>query len=321
MTELRNNPIVSVIIPCYNYWAFLPETCKSLLEQSFRDWECILINNGSFRDTRAALEPFINADSRFIYLESENNGPSAARNDGLKIARGKYIQFLDADDRLANEKLTEHVKVLDQKTDTDLVYGPVKYFTSDFPEETRKQIMDLSDAGKNGHEGTGKDLFHILIRKNIFVINAPLFRKTILDKAGYFNENLKQLEDWELWMRCSAFIRKFSYCKVDKTSALVRFHAGSLSRDTSGMRSHYLAVMLMQFRPFKVSFKDLLYIIVRLEEDLTNALLNKKRKVLFRTLDHLVVSLHGFVKYLFFCILLPFFFPFYLLIRLYRSFQ
>ena len=123
MTELRNNPIVSVIIPCYNYWAFLPETCKSLQEQSFKDWECILINNGSFRDTRAALEPFINSDSRFVYLESENNGPSSARNEGLKIARGKYIQFLDADDRLANEKLTEHVKVLDQETDTDLVYG------------------------------------------------------------------------------------------------------------------------------------------------------------------------------------------------------
>lgn len=321
MTETFLQPVVSIIIPCYNYAAFLPETCRSLVDQSFTSWECILVNNGAFRDTKAAAEKICSQDKRFIYIEAENTGPSAARNEGLKLARGKYIQFLDADDRLANDKLKEHVAVLENNPGLDLVYGPVKYFTSDFPEETRKQIMDLSDAGKNGHDGDGKALFSILIRKNIFVINSPLTRKRVFDEAGHFNEQLKQLEDWELWLRCCEYIRSFTYCKVEKTAALVRFHAGSLSRDTVGMRSHYLAVLLMQFRPFRLSFVQSLYIIIRMEEELTNALFNHKRKLLFRTLDHLIVKRNGFFTYLFFCVLLPFFFPFYLILRLYRKFQ
>lgn len=321
MAEPRINPVVTIIIPCYNYGSFLPETCKSLIDQSYSDWECILVNNGAFRDTKSAVDSFLKSDTRFRYFEAENTGPSAARNVGLKKATGKYIQFLDADDRLAHDKLKEHVAVLDAEPETDLVYGAVKYFTSDFPEETRKQIMDLSDAGKNGHDGTGKSLYPILLRKNIFVINSPLIRKSVLDKSGFFDEHLKQLEDWELWLRMAPFIRNFKYCKVEKTSALVRYHEGSLSRDASGMRSHYLAVLLMQFKPLTNSLLDSLYTIVRMEEELCNALLNKKRRVLFRMLDHLIVKRNGFLKYLFLCILLPFFIPVYLVLRIYRSFQ
>ena len=93
-------PLVSIIIPCYNYSNYLVFTLESLQEQVFKDWECLIIDDGSTDDTKLKAETFLKKDSRYRYIYQEQKGVSAARNKGIAQSRGSYIQFLDADDFL-----------------------------------------------------------------------------------------------------------------------------------------------------------------------------------------------------------------------------
>jgi glycosyltransferase involved in cell wall biosynthesis len=87
-------PLVSVVIPCYNYARFLPDAVASVQEQTHTNWECIIINDGSTDDTAAVAERLAGKDARIKVIHQENRGPSSARNRGLDVALGEYIQFL-----------------------------------------------------------------------------------------------------------------------------------------------------------------------------------------------------------------------------------
>ena len=87
--------LISVIIPCYNQAHFLDETLNSILTQSYDNWECIIINDGSLDATEKIGLDWSNKDSRFKYVKKENGGLSSARNKGLELAKGDFIQFLD----------------------------------------------------------------------------------------------------------------------------------------------------------------------------------------------------------------------------------
>src|ERR1700749_2632679 len=104
-SEKSIETLVSIIIPCYNYGAYLPSTLKSLQEQSFDRWECWVIDDGSTDDTREVVNNFSQSDPRFKYYHQENAGQPTARNTGLQKAHGFFIQFLDADDLLQKEKI------------------------------------------------------------------------------------------------------------------------------------------------------------------------------------------------------------------------
>lgn len=105
--------LVSIVVPCYNQARFLDEALNSVLCQSYAHWECIIVNDGSPDNTREVVEEWLKRDSRFIYIEKENGGLSSARNRGLEIAKGNYIQFLDADDLLCCNKLQKQIQILD----------------------------------------------------------------------------------------------------------------------------------------------------------------------------------------------------------------
>ena len=83
--------LVSIIVPCYNQAQYLPETLQSVLDQTYTNWECIIVNDGSPDATEAVAQEWCEKDHRFIYLKKENGGLSSARNAGLKIAKGDYI--------------------------------------------------------------------------------------------------------------------------------------------------------------------------------------------------------------------------------------
>ena len=101
--------IVSIIIPCYNHAQYLDVTLSSVINQTFSNWECIIVNNGSEDDTKIIAAKWCEKDSRFKYVEQENKGVSAARNKGIRISKGEFILPLDADDYIVEtflEKLT-----------------------------------------------------------------------------------------------------------------------------------------------------------------------------------------------------------------------
>ncbi|RYX81126.1 glycosyltransferase family 2 protein, partial [bacterium] len=92
--------LVTIITPCYNYGKFLAEALDSLLLQTYSNWECIIVNDGSIDNTDEVALQYTAKDQRFKYINQKNGGLPNARNSALKIAQGKYIQLLDADDLL-----------------------------------------------------------------------------------------------------------------------------------------------------------------------------------------------------------------------------
>ena len=139
------NKLVSIIVPCYNQAQYLPEALQSVLDQTYSDWECIIVNDGSPDDTDIVAKEWLIKDIRFKYIYKENGGLSSARNAGIEIAIGDFIQFLDADDILDFEKFEKSMKkIIDQdplksnflivttfktfETDVEQYYEPLNYY-------------------------------------------------------------------------------------------------------------------------------------------------------------------------------------------------
>ena len=122
------SPLVSIIVPCYNYGHLLHETLESVVAQTYQNWECIIVDDGSTDNTRQVAMNYIDNDSRFLYQYQKNKGLASARNTGFKLAKGYYIQLLDSDDILPPEKIQRHVTILKTRPEVDLVYGRVSIF-------------------------------------------------------------------------------------------------------------------------------------------------------------------------------------------------
>ena len=108
------NSLVSVIVPCYNQASYLGETLHSVFNQTYVDWECIIVNDGSTDHTEEIAVLWCEKDSRFRYLYKENGGLSSARNMGIAVSKGEYIQFLDSDDLIVPEKFQLQIKDLQE---------------------------------------------------------------------------------------------------------------------------------------------------------------------------------------------------------------
>lgn len=121
--------MVSIIVPVYNVSCFLPECIKSVLAQSFMDWELILVNDGSTDDSGEICDTFAAADSRIKVIHKQNTGVSDSRNRALDMATGKYILFLDADDFWCSDVFLEEMVKLAEEENLDIVRGEYKEVT------------------------------------------------------------------------------------------------------------------------------------------------------------------------------------------------
>lgn len=237
-SELSNThspPLVSVIVPAYNYGRFIGETLLSVQAQTYTRWECLVIDDGSIDDTTEIVNAFARQDARIKYLYQKNQGPSAARNNGIKNSCGAYVQFLDADDLIEADKLARHVEYLEQHKEADIVYSAARYFSSDKINERQYSMREVDEAWMPEASGDGKRILAFLARGNIMAIQCPLLRKSIVDAVGLFDEMLPPLEDWDYWIRCAAQGKCFRYANIKNTLALVRTHPSSLSRNNDGM--------------------------------------------------------------------------------------
>ena len=118
---MNNSPLISIIIPCYNVEPFITTTLQSVLSQTYQNWECIIVNDGSSDDSEKIITDWIIRDQRFNYIFQENQGLSGSRNTGLHICKGEYVYFLDADDLLNEITIESLVSLLDQEI--DIVFG------------------------------------------------------------------------------------------------------------------------------------------------------------------------------------------------------
>jgi glycosyltransferase involved in cell wall biosynthesis len=223
--------LVTVIVPTYNYGNLIGQTLQNIQAQTYQYWECRVVDDGSTDRTRDEVKLYVEQDSRIHYLSQTNQGPAAARNNGLRHNLGKYVQFWDADDFAERRKIEQQVAYLDQHPEVDIVYGSVRYFRSDNPDERRYSMENPDRRWMPETSGKGKDILAALIKDCIMVINAPLIRRTVIEEVGELDNSLGAHEDWDYWIRCAAKGKRFQYLDAKETAVLVRWHQASLSRD------------------------------------------------------------------------------------------
>lgn len=224
-------PTISVIIPTYNYGMFLRDAVRSVQEQTFRDWECLVVDDGSTDDTKQIVDAISASDPRVRYFYQKNKGLSAARNTGIRESTGDFLQFLDSDDLIEQSKLELQVEYFMSHPDVDIVYGDARYFATERPFERLYSKEGKNRAWMSKASGKGVEILRHLIQCNIMVVSSPLIRRKVIETCGLFDESLKASEDWDYWIRCALNDINFVYLDLPQTFTLIRYHAVSMSKD------------------------------------------------------------------------------------------
>ncbi|MET0623206.1 MAG: glycosyltransferase family A protein, partial [Pyrinomonadaceae bacterium] len=189
-----------------------------------------VVDDGSTDDTEEVVARVSAADARVRYLRQANQRQAVAKNTGLADARGKYVQFLDADDLIEPSKLERQVEFLEANPAADIVYGGARYFHTERPGERLYGMFGEDAPWMPELSGTGKTIILPLVRMNIMAINAALVRRAAVDDVGPFDPVLPPVEDWDYWLRCALKGRRFEFRDFDGALALVRAHEASTSR-------------------------------------------------------------------------------------------
>lgn len=211
------NPLVSIIVPCYNQGQYLGEALESVSNQTFSNWECLIIDDGSVDNTAAVAKTFAARDPRFIYLFKENGGVSSTRNFGIEAAKGSFIQFLDSDDLLEKTKLELSLLQLELPENKE-----VKIVISNF-----RMIVDNQEASLPPFCVLDESFFNVegfLFQWNVsFSLQMQCgFFDAALFKTIRFPENLSAQEDWVVWVRLFKTTNKAVF--IDKPLAFYRIN-------------------------------------------------------------------------------------------------
>jgi hypothetical protein len=232
MESTGTAPLVSVIIPAYRSAQYIRATLDSVLEQTFKGYEIIVVNDGSpdSQELEKALEPYCD---RITYLRQANQGPGGARNTGILAARGRYIALLDADDMWNPEHLAAQLAVLEADSSIDMVYADAR-ITGDVP-EAGKTVMDLCPS-------VGEVSFERLVTRQCTVhICVSVCRRETLLRAGLFDPVFRGTEDIDMWLRIALQGGRIAYQR--RVLGCYRRHAGSLSSNRVSMLEGFLAVL------------------------------------------------------------------------------
>ncbi|WP_367757387.1 glycosyltransferase family 2 protein [Flavobacterium sp. WC2430] len=194
------NPLISIIVPSYNRETLISETLDSVLEQTYVNWECIIIDDRSTDETNVILKEYSNRDNRFITISKPielQQGASVSKNLGLQIARGEYIQFLDSDDILASNKLEKQIESLKNKNGKVISVC----ITTNFKEVNDAIVLDF-DRKDYRDFNNSKEYFELIGEiGGYYAPESFLISKDLIDFSGHWNENLTLNDDGEFFFR------------------------------------------------------------------------------------------------------------------------
>ena len=220
-----SNPKVSVIIPTYNRAHLISQALESVFAQTFRDYEVIVVDDGSTDDTHGVLEPYRH---RIHYVWQENYGISAARNKGILLSRGDYVAFLDSDDTWYPDKLKQQVAYLERHPHVSVVYGQI--------------LADLGE-GSNGKKVLPRKVvrtFQDLVREsNTIPTSVTMVRRKCFETVGLFNPSFPVAEDFELWLRIA---RHFRIEYLEGIVGEYKVHASNTTHNVEKVYRGYLKV-------------------------------------------------------------------------------
>lgn len=229
-------PLVSIIVPAYNYASFVAEAIHSALQQTYSNIEVIVVDDGSTDDTASVVCALAEKDTRVLYIHQKNQGLSAARNTGLQHAKGEFIVFLDADDYLHLQKIQAHLEHFQQKPDTDISYGRSRYFLSGKPHELFASFDLDNKDWMPCVSGNATTVMPALIVNNIMPVCSAMLRRSVVTSVGNFDTTLKSLEDWDYWLRAAAKQCIFCFSEDDRLAAYIRVHDISMSQNVLRMK-------------------------------------------------------------------------------------
>ena len=217
-----DRPLVSVVIATYNMARYLPLAVRSALDQTYGNIEVLVVDDGSTDETPNAIAPFLD-DPRVSYRVQENKGQAAAKNHGVRAARGDYIAFLDADDMWAVDKLDAQMALFSGRGTIGVVYSRVCYI-----DEVGREL-GIADNELFCGRVSGPLLIRNFIGFGSSVVNRECF-----DRLGGFKENLQMGIDYDLWLR---FSTQYEFHYVDRPLLYYRVWSGQMSNNC---KSRYL---------------------------------------------------------------------------------
>ena len=212
---MKTNGKVSVIIPNYNYAQYLGEAIDSVLEQTYKNIEIVVVNNGSTDNSLEVLEKY---SKEISLVNQENQGQSGARNAGLEKATGDYIAFLDADDLWDKQKIEKQLLLFTNKI--ELVYCGINQFSDSTQMIIRKQIPVF--------RGSCSEAFIDYPGVSIVLSGEStcIFTRSLLEKVGRFDSELNSAAGWDFFRRCSKF-SDFDF--VSEPLVTYRIHSSNMS--------------------------------------------------------------------------------------------
>lgn len=212
-------PKVSIITAAYNHVSFVRDSVESAQNQTYRDFEHIVVDDGSTDGTAEVLQSFGN---RINYIRQENRGTHSTINAAIRASAGEYIAILDSDDAWLPQKLERQMPVFDQCPGAGMVYS-------------QAYLIDahgaLADNGQPAGTDVGASPYEALLKEICIPVLTAVIRRKCFDEIGFFDEHLKALSDWEFWLRLSL---KWPIVFIPEPLAMYRVHEhntfSSLSR-------------------------------------------------------------------------------------------
>lgn len=218
---------VSVIIPTYNSAQYLIAAVESVLAQTFKDFEILVIDDGSTDNTSEVVKQF---PASVRYIKQKNQGVSVARNNGIKESRGKYVSFLDADDTWFPTKLEKQIEALNKNPE-------YKFCFSDFLAVTK----DLEPIPMKRARLEGSAINDLLLRGNVVgSICTVICERELFENIGGFDPALSQCADWDMWVRLAT---QTDFLFVDEPLVTYRQHDANMSRNAPLLEKDSLFVL------------------------------------------------------------------------------
>lgn len=264
--EQNNGSLVTIIVPVYNGAGYIIETLKSVKEQVYKLWECIIVDDGSTDDTAMLVKQFIASDKRFVYINQSNKGLSGARNTGLEHAKGDFIQFLDADDVLLPLKIEKQMIHFLQSNDQMIV----SY--TDYATGTSTDIFKESEFYKSVQFNSTDYCTELIMRwesslvipPHCFLFNSYFFK----GERIRFDTSLLNHEDFDCWLNIFRLHPRVYY--LNEKLCIYRITNDSMSKKMRLMGEGFLDVLNKQIQ------------IPHQPELLREQLITKRREVLKR---------------------------------------
>lgn len=230
-TAINSSPKISVIMPAYNTAHLIAEALDSILEQTFRDFEIVVVNDGSpdTPDLEKVLTPY---QDKIVYIKQPNKRAAGARNTAIRAAKGDFLAFLDSDDTWLPDHLASQMKLFAEDPSLDFVYCDGLVIASD----ESKTFMEMCPS-------CGTATFEALVVERCQIpVSTVVVRKQALEKAGLFDEGLPRCDDYDMWFRTAFWGAKIAYTK----NVQVRFSGarpGALSLSSVKMVEAYWKIL------------------------------------------------------------------------------